>query len=293
MPIAAFSERSVEATESEIKPAPKAQIKRLKLVKKSAKRSRDVSQVGFPYNDLESAIGVARAILHNGGSQLSRDQLAGALGQSPASGSFIIKVSSAKQFGLVDSRDGKFQLTDLGFSILDKNELREKQARVQAFLNIGLYKKLYDDFKGKQLPPRPHGLEHTLVQIGVTPKQKGNARLAFEKSAKQAGFFNVDPDRLIEPVIAPTQVLRPPLHIDGESFGVGNAGSSAGDGGFSPSPPSGKSGLDPLIQGLLSRLPNPGESWSPDKRQKWLQTLAANLEMIYPPNDDSPTEDTQ
>src|SRR5260221_191476 len=143
MAIRAFSERTAEAEApvSGIPPAPKAQIKRLKLVKKSAKRSREVSQIGFPYNDLESAITVARAILNNG-SQLSRDQLAGAVGQSPASGSFILKVSSAKQFGLVDTRDGKFQLTDLGFSILDKNETREKQARVQSFLTIPLYRKI-------------------------------------------------------------------------------------------------------------------------------------------------------
>jgi hypothetical protein len=65
-----------------------------------AQTPQGVSQIGFPYNDLESGIAVARAILNNG-SQLSRDQLAGALSQSPASGAFILKVSSAKQFGLV------------------------------------------------------------------------------------------------------------------------------------------------------------------------------------------------
>jgi hypothetical protein len=162
---------------------------------------------------------------------------------------------------------------------LDKNEVREKQARVQAFLNIGLYRRIYEDFRGKQLPSRPHGLEQTFVQVGVAPKQKGNARLAFDKSARQAGFFNVDADRLIEPVIAPTQVLRPELFVDNDTFGGGSPASNHG--GNSP-PSGGKSALDPLIQGLLSRLPNPGDPWSTDKRQKWLQTLAANLEIIYP-----------
>lgn len=278
MSIAALSERTAEASVSETAPLPKVQIKRLKLVKKSAKRSREVSQVGFPYNDLENAIAVARAILNNGGNQLSRDQLAGALGQSPASGSFIIKVSSAKQFGLVDSRDGKFQLSDLGFSILDKNEVREKQARVQAFLTVGLYRRIYEDFKGKQLPPRPHGLEHTLVQMGVAPKQKSNARLAFEKSAKQAGFFTVDPDRLIEPIIGG-------FSLDQNAQSEENFTTTSG-GGSGPTASSPRmSGLDPLIQGLLARLPPPGEEWSTEKRKKWLLTFEANLEMIYPTPD--------
>jgi hypothetical protein len=277
MAMAAINEQTAEATGSTTSPAPKTQIKRLKLVKKSAKRSRDVSQVGFPYNDLETAIAVARAILNNG-SQLSRDQLAGALGQSPASGSFIIKISSARQFGLVDARDGKFQLTDLGFSILDKNETREKQARVQSFLTVPLYRKVYEDFRGKQLPARPHGLEHTLVQIGVAPKQRSNARLAFEKSAKQAGFFNVDADRLIEPIIGGFAV--------DQSFQSDDSFTATSGGGSGPTAsPFRVSGLDPLIQGLLARLPSPGEEWSSDKRKKWLLTFEANLEMIYPQPD--------
>jgi hypothetical protein len=171
---------------------------------------------------------------------------------------------------LVDFVDGKFRLTDLGFSIVDKNESREKSARVQAFLSVELYRKIYEDFKGKQLPPRPHGLEQTFVQMGVTQKQKTNARLAFDKSARQAGFSTLDPDRLIEPMLGggsgadPAAVVAP----------IKRPASFAGGGGGAS--------LDPLIIGLLDRLPPPGESWSIEKRKKWLQTFEANLEMIYP-----------
>jgi hypothetical protein len=247
-------------------------IRKPKLVKKTVKRAKSNSAIPFPYVDLENVVAVARAIINNG-SQLSRDQLAGALQQSPGSGAFILKVSSARQFGLVDLRDGKFQLTDLGFSIVDKNETREKQARVQAFLNVPLYRRIYEDFKGKQLPDRPHGLDNTLINIGVTPKLKSNARLAFEKSARYAGFFNVDPDRLIEPVISGG--------ISSAAADAPVSGGPTGGGGNISTPRLG--GLDPLIQGLLSRLPPPGEVWSEEKRKKWLQTLSANLEIIYPP----------
>jgi hypothetical protein len=181
-----------------------------------------------------------------------------------------MKLSAARQFGLVDFADGKFRLTDLGFSIVDKNEAREKSARVQAFLSVELYRKIYEDFKGRQLRPRPHGLEQTFVQMGVTQKQKTNARLAFDKSARQAGFSTLDPDRLIEPMLGGGSGAGPAVVVGP----IKRPASFAGGGGGSS--------LDPLIVGLLDRLPPPGESWSIEKRKKWLLTFEANLEMIYP-----------
>jgi hypothetical protein len=222
--------------------------------------------------DLDTAITVARAFVTNGGGPHTRDQLAGAMGQSPMSGAFIMKLSAARQFGLVDFVDGKFKLTDLGFSIVDKNEAREKSARVHAFLNVDLYRRVYEEFKGKQLPPRPLGLEQTFVQMGVAPKQKTNARLAFDRSARQAGFSTLDPDRLIEPMLGGGS-SNPPTTT---------AGKSTAPTSFSGGVSSGAATLDPLIAGLLDRLPAPGETWSTEKRKKWLQTFEANLEIIYP-----------
>lgn len=286
-----------EGVTSEVAALGKGKLRRIAkpkgkaLRKPGAKRAKENSSIAFPYMDLDTAITVARAFIENGGGARTRDQLAGALSQSPLSGAFIMKLSAARQFGLVDYVDGKFKLTDLGYSIVDKNESRVKSARVQAFLSVELYRKIYEEFKGKQLPPRPHGLEQTFVQMGVTQKQKSTARLAFEKSARQAGFSTLDPDRLIEPIT--TQVLRPTLFGDNDAFG--ESAVAPNPNGNSPPSSTGNGGLDPLIQGLLSRLPSPGDTWSTDKRQKWLQTLAANLEMIYPPEtkDDTPSEPSQ
>jgi hypothetical protein len=251
---------------------------RVKLVtKKPAKRTREISSISFPYMDLDTGVTVARAFVANGGGPHTRDQLAGAMGQSPLSGAFIMKLSAARQFGLVDYVDGKFKLTDLGFSIVDKNEAREKSARVQAFLNVDLYRKVYEEFKGKQLPPRPLGLEQTFVQMGVSPKQKTNARLAFDRSARQAGFSTLDPDRLIEPMVTVELSARSTIMAKGAG-GMGRTLSID-----APPVVDESLGLDPLVKGLLSRLPKQGSSWSIEARKKWLQTFEANLEMIYPP----------
>jgi hypothetical protein len=283
-PLAAESPTPPTETAEVTAPVAKTPVERYRMkatkakpVKKQ-KRAKENSTIAFPYMDLDTAITVARAFVNNGGHPHTRDQLAGALQQSPLSGAFIMKLSAARQFGLVDYLDGKFKLTDLGFSIVDKSESREKAARVQAFLSVELYRKIYENFKGKQLPARPLGIEQTLVQMGVAPKQKSSARLAFEKSARQAGFLTLDPDRLIEPMSDwspdPTATVLPGKTANRPTF-FGSGGSY---------------GLDPLIEGLLSRLPPPGEIWSTDKRKKWLETLEANFEMIYPAGVDGKPE---
>jgi hypothetical protein len=65
---------------------------KVKTLKKAAmKRPKEQSSIAFPYMDLDTAITVARAFVDNGGGARTRDQLAGALGQSPLSGAFIMK----------------------------------------------------------------------------------------------------------------------------------------------------------------------------------------------------------
>jgi len=156
------------------------------------------STIAFPYSDLSDAIRIAEGLLKGGGVAMARDQLAAAMSAAPGSGSFNQKVNTARIFGVMDSSGGKYQLTELGFEIADP--ARQREAMITAFLNVPLYRKAFEEFKGKRLPPRPHGLERAFETFGVAPKQVGNARLAFEKSARLAGFFpNGDEDRLVMP----------------------------------------------------------------------------------------------
>jgi hypothetical protein len=131
-------------------------------------------------------------------------------------------------------------------------ETHQKAARAEAFLSVPLYRRVYDEFKGKQLPPRLHGLQQAFAKFGVSSKQTRNARLAFDKSATQAGFFSAGPDRLIEPIIggaiSPIGPTGPgssgpsQVRLHAASLSVGESGAVLG--------------LDPLIQGLLRRLPS-------------------------------------
>lgn len=173
----------------------------------SAQKSRKIDRtpergaLAFPYVDLEGSVEVAKAIWDKGGVGLERDQLAAALGLMASGGNFSIKVGAARQFGLIEVVAGKNQLTSLGFDILDP--ARAPSARAKAFLQVPLYKRVYDEYRGKQLPPRPHGLENAFVTFGVTPKQKDKARHVFDRSARTAGFFPTPAeDRLVAPPMA-------------------------------------------------------------------------------------------
>jgi hypothetical protein len=243
--------------------------------------------------DLESAVSVARAILTGGGVPLTRDQLAGVMNLASGSGNFVQKVATSRLFGLVSFIGGKYELTDLGFNILDSDEKRQRGARAEAFLSVPLYRRTYDEFKGKQLPPRPHGLEQAFITFGVAPKQKANARYAFEKAAAQGGFFANGPDRLIEPIIGAGRV---DLASASRAAATGRAGFPADhnrptaeenngdsvngrDAGESGAPKTSK--LHPFIQGLLDSLPEPDTNWTVDGRAKWLQAAANIFDLMY------------
>src|ERR1700734_3022646 len=260
-------------------PGPSSEQKTKTRTKTAARPpEREQSSIQFPYNDLETAIAVARAILTAGGVALTRDQLAGQMNHAVGSGTFIVKIASARLFGLVSFLGSKYELTNLGFNILDADERRQKTARAEAFLSVPLYRRAYDDFKGRQLPPRPHGLEQAFIRFGVAPKQKANARLAFDKSATQAGFFPNGPDRLIEPIIG-----VPSSSSDrGRQNVEANASNEAPS--FERSAPTIPEGLHPFIQGLLDTLPEPQTNWAIEGRAKWLQAAANIFDLIYKGN---------
>src|SRR5205085_9460922 len=151
------------------------------------KAQRVPSTIQFPYTDMSDAIAVAEGLLKGGGTPMSRDQLAAAMDLAPGGGGFATKLGTARMFGVMEGAAGTYQLSDLGFEIVDPG--RQKEARVKAFLNVELFKRTYDEFRGKLLPPRPHGLEAAFMNFGVTKKNVQDARRAFEKSARLAGMY--------------------------------------------------------------------------------------------------------
>lgn len=245
---------------------------------KKERGPREVSTIGFPYHTLSDAIEVARAILDKGAVPMARDQLAGAMDLQAGSGNFTNKIAATRMFGLIETVSGKYQLTRLGFDIVDSDSERAKSARAQAFLSVPLYRRTYDEFRNTKLPPRPYGLENAFVGFGVAAKQKDKARRAFDSSARLAGYFEHGSDKLVPPVIM----------LDNDKEPAGRKSDLGGDRTRTRTDErDGESSVDNhFIKGLLDELPmKVGGKWSHAERVKWLQLAAQCVDMLYTADD--------
>jgi len=226
------------------------------------------SEIEFPYSDLESAVELAQTLHSQAGTSCETEELAAWMNQSATGGTFRTRVSAAKIFGLVETGQGRVTLTQLGRDILDKSG-GERAARVQAFLNAELFGAMYEQYKGNVLPP-PAAIERQMEQLGVSSKQKERARQTFMKSAQYAGFIDSTSGRFIKPGVGQREEPPPPAERHG----------GGGDGGGKPPV------VDPIIAGLLARLPNSGSVWPENERKLWLELLEGSFKLIYKDNAD-------
>jgi hypothetical protein len=230
-------------------------------------QTRERSTIGFPYMDLKSSIELAEAIHANvGHGGCDDDQLAAWSKQSAKSSTFRVQIYAARTFGLLAGEGRKHWLTELGQAVVDPKRARE--AKVTAFLTVPLYKAIYEKYKGGVIPPAA-ALERDIAGLGVAPKQKDKARQVFERSADQAGFFEHGKDRLVAPGIQPGRD-EPKLEEPTKRNGGGGGGDDSGD-----------TGVDPIIKGLLVRLPKSGDVWPEADRKLWLQLLEGSFKLIY------------
>jgi hypothetical protein len=252
------------------------------------KSKRTVSSIEFPYNDLETAVGVARAAHNRAGmSACAIPLLAAELDHEVNSGTFRLKITAARMFGLIRVDRASVTVTELGRRLADERGDERGPDLDEAFLSVELYSALYKRYEGYVLPPAA-ALEREMAALGVSEKQKDKARQAFDRSARYAGFIAANgrfvrpPHRVVVTAHIPAEAAvsadasvqsESPIQPQSNKYGSG------GDGGI------GDLQLDPLIVGLLRRLPSPDRNWPARERSKWLQALAINLGIIYGSNE--------
>jgi len=178
-------------------------------------RKYERSSIAFPYGSLKDAEEIAHSLHARWGDSADIDQLAGGMGTSKGSGAFRAKLATARTFGVIDSTRGRAKLTRIGKQIIDPKT--KAAAQVEAFLNVPLFKALYEKHKSGPVPP-DEAIENEIRELGVSSRQTDRARQAFQRSAEQAGFFALGRDRLIIP-----NVGKPPETPQG-----GEGGSSGG-----------------------------------------------------------------
>lgn len=223
------------------------------------------STIAFPYLDLEAAEEVAKAIWsRTASSPCPVDELAAALGMT-VSGAFRMKTATARVFGVVE-KDGRsaFRLSPLGLRLVSPGS--EPGARVDAFLAVPLYNKIYDSYRGRLLPPAK-ALEREMQTFGVSSKQTDKARQAFERSARKAGFYEAGDDRLVRPKVAENNGQEPPPTAEAPASAPPR-----------PAPPSQTDDRLALIKQLVSYLP---EQLTNEKLAQWLRAAEMNLRFSH------------
>lgn len=260
------------------------QVKEQVEASDSASRKNERSTIDFPYLPLETAVEVASAVYsRNGLGSCEVDELAAEMNQT-VSGAFRQKTAAAKTFGVVE-KDGRsaFKLSDLGRRIIDEDGAAA--AKVDAFFAVPLYSAIYDNYKGQKLPPTK-ALEREMQSLGVAPKQADRARQAFERSAHYAGMNDAGSDRLVKPNLSSvdsTVSVDDQSAVDSIGSGkphdesndhIGNGNGSGGGGNLPPD-------VDPIIAGLIARLPKSGAQWPTKERELWLGILKSSFDLVY------------
>lgn len=236
---------------------------------------RGKSTIKFPYGDLGDALTAVEPLFeHFGGSDAEPGQLAPLMNTTVSSSSFRTKLSTARSFGLIASGRKRLTLTPLGQRIVHPEH--GAQARVDAFLGVPLYSRLYEQFKDNL--PGNSGLEQAMVNLGVSAGSVDRARQAFQRSAQIAGFFAFGPNRLVKPIIKPGA-------DGGEEGEEGGGNDDSGGSGRTPGTLGVFDGMaeHPLLVGLWKMVPDPdgGTRWDVTARRQWLRAVAINLDLLF------------
>lgn len=266
----------------------------LQSVPASAAKERARSDVRFPYYNLDASAEVAVVIHREAGGSCDRSQLASYLKyKSITNGSFLTRVTAAKLFGFIVQDGNQLSLTDLGRRVaapIAANDV--ERAKAEAFLNVDLFKKVFDATDGQTLPPVLGLRNMLLTKYGIVEARVGPAIRVMLDSADQAGFFRGgDRSRLVRPVFGAASSVAPsgqggtPADLkdrrdnggdgNGNRGGAGGGGGGNGGGGFDPSR------IHPAIYGLIANLPEAGQL-SPAKRDALVAAFTATVKFIYP-----------
>ena len=245
------------------------------------------SKVRFPYYDLAAAVEMTEVIHQKGGGVCDKAQLAALMGYKKNSGSFAHRVATTKMFGLVDQQsDYRFRITPRGKAIVAPvTPKRSAEAKVDAFLSVELFERLYEDLGGSPLPDDV-GLQNLIRDdYGVIDTRAAPTVRIMLASAEYAGLFaTAGKERMVIPPGLPDNdgnyLPDPPLD-GGRKRDDGSGNNNGGGGGDSPT-----DSIDPAIAGLLRRLPPGGTPLTAKRREQLVTAFTHVVAFVYPDPED-------
>jgi len=242
-------------------------------------RVRAAGENRYPVYDLNSCIALAKKVKDEGGNDCTPEQLGALLGyKNTNGGGFATRVGNAKMFGLIETVQGRYRITQRAETILyPATEGERQQMMADAFLAVPMYRRVYEMHKGQRLPEAlgMQNLLHRQFQIPTDDRLTLALRVLMD-SAEQAGFFRGTQGRrtnLVLPIITASTGPGEAAPAERQGRNGGGGATGGGDGG-------GFITRGKLLDGMWEMLPS-GESWSEAELQTWLKMLTMALRVRY------------
>ena len=148
--------------------------RKAKRIPRTAKMAPARVERPFPLVTLAAAIRVPTGIKEkNSGNPYLSEDVAKAVGMGAKGGAFFYLTAGARDYGLTTgTRDTeRIALTDLGRSLVyPANPTEAIEANLKAFLNIDLFRRVLEHYKGSSLPEMEY-LSNTLAkEFGLAPE---------------------------------------------------------------------------------------------------------------------------
>ncbi|GFO97143.1 uncharacterized protein ig2599ANME_1343 [groundwater metagenome] len=157
--------------------------------KEEEKKKRQVGEyIRVPIFDLDDGISVAKIVSNVGGGRLDVESVAKSMGYSTTT--VMHHINSAKHYQLVETSNGMAKITDLGTGIVHPKSKEEYANSItKAFLSCDLYNRIYDRYKGKDLPQLEILANIFARDEGVSFKTKDRTVLNFIQSGIIVGLI--------------------------------------------------------------------------------------------------------
>ena len=147
----------------------------------------------YPTHTLESVLSIARTIHEvNAGLPMDRLLLAAALGTTPSSSSFRMRLSSSEKYSLTDGayNDDRISLAPLGQSAVSPSSAEElQQALGRAAKAPEIFRRFYSLLAGKRLPEDVYAENVLTRDLQVRPELAGECLAIIKANGIYAGIL--------------------------------------------------------------------------------------------------------
>ena len=172
----------------------------------------------YPSFTLQDSVSVAKAIYEvNAGLPFDRELLAGALGTTPKSSAFTMRLNASAAYGLTEGgyNDPDIRLTNLGETVVAADG-EDERARAEAAMTPEIFGGFYELLDGRILPQSEYLHNILQRQLGIRPDLAEECLGILQDNGEFAGIISEvdggylvrlpDPDIAVQPVVAPGKI---------------------------------------------------------------------------------------